>query len=100
MTCEDVIDELGIKIVFLSFVIMAVLSTWIPLTLPSTPPMETQSPALNGLKIKISRPEAKLDRLLCSARPTANPKAPNAAKKELEKTTGEKPVTQKMFRVV
>jgi len=46
-------------------------------TYPSTPSITTSSPILNGLKIKIKSPPAKLDKLPCSARPIAIPAAPN-----------------------
>ena len=50
-------------------------------TEPSTPFTEIQSPALNGLKAKIIKPDAKLAILFCKAKPIAIPKAPKAAKK-------------------
>ena len=76
----------GMIITLLSGVVSIVFSIWISLTTPVLPPSSMKSPTLNGLKIIIRMPPAKLARLPCSANPTAKEAAPRIATKEAAST--------------
>ena len=75
--------EFGIYTFFWSLVVIIVYINWTDLTLPTVSPTWITWPALKGLNIRINKPDAKLDKLFCKAKPIPKPKAPKAATKDV-----------------
>jgi len=80
---SPVILALGTISFLLSGALRTVVKIPISATEPIVPPAMIKSPILNGLKINIKTPAAKLDNEPCSAKPTAKPAAPSTAIKEV-----------------